>query len=212
MSIFRTDSTPLTYLITDGTATDANFHWRSRVILELVQAAIDAGISLIQLREKQLSARLLFELTAAAASVTKDSRTKVLINDRADIAAAAGADGVHLMSISLPASVIRKSFPGLLIGVSTHSLAETRDGVRQRADFALYGPVFATPGKGNLVGLEELRRVCDAVKPFPVIGIGGIDASNFESVIDSGAQGFAAIRFLNDPQNLRELTPRLKSE
>jgi len=170
-----------------------------------VRSAVAAGISLIQIREKQLSARSLCELTATAVSITKDSDTKLLVNDRSDIALAAGASGVHLTSASLPASVIRESFPGLVIGVSTHSLDETVNAVEQGADFVLYGPIFATPGKGNPVGLDDLRRVCEAVSPFPVIGIGGIDGSNYGSVIQSGARGFAAIRFLNDPANLRRL-------
>lgn len=207
MSIFSTNS-ELIYLITDGTATDSNFPERSTEILDLVRIAAAAGISLIQIREKQLSARQLFELTAAVVNVTKDSGTKVLVNDRADIAAAAAADGVQLTSVSLPVSVIKQSFPGLIVGVSTHSLEEVEQASEQGADFALYGPIFATPGKGKPVGSDELRRVCDAVHPFPVIAIGGVGGSNYRSVLRSGAKGFAAIRFLNDPENLRELTSK----
>lgn len=207
MTIFSTNS-ELIYLITDGTATDSDFRERSSEILDLVRTAAASGISLIQIREKQLSARLLFELTAAAMNITKDSATKVLVNDRADIAAAAAADGVQLTSVSLPVSVIKQSFPGLIVGVSTHSLEEVEHASEHEADFALYGPIFATPGKGKPIGSDELRRVCDAVRPFPVLAIGGIDGSNYRSVLRSGAKGFAAIRFLNDPENLRELMPK----
>lgn len=205
MSIFQAAATALTYLITDGSATATNFKQQSKKIRELVSVAVDARISLIQIREKQLSARFVFELTNGLAEITKNSETRLLVNDRADIAAAAGADGVHSTSTSLPANVIRENFPSLTIGVSTHMLEETVTAADQGADFALFGPIFATTGKGDPVGVEVLRRVCEAADPFPVIAVGGIDESNFESILRAGARGFAAIRFLNEADNFRKL-------
>ncbi len=194
---------PVIYLITKGDATAANFYETSRDILAIVRQAVEEKISLIQIREKQLSAKLFFELTAAAVMVTTGSVTRLLVNDRADIAIAAKADGVHLAAKSLPVGVIRKNFSkDFIIGVSTHSFDAIVSAYEQGADFAVFGPVFATPGKGEPAGLERLSDVCERVKPFSVLGLGGIDVDNCESVIAAGACGIAAIRSLNEPESL----------
>ena len=191
---------PLIYVITDGSITNQNFAEKSIETLRLIEQAVAAGVPLVQIREKNLFTRLLNELVSRAVEISRDSKTKILVNDRADVASAAGADGVHLTEWSLPANVVRRSFQELeLIGVSTHSLESTRLAADAEADFAVFGPVFATPGKGKAVGTAKLRAVCEAVSPFPVIALGGIDAGNFKNVLDAGAAGFAAIRFLNDP-------------
>lgn len=200
---------PLIYLITDGSITNENFTRKSVETLHLIEQAVAAGVPLVQIREKNLFTRLLFELASRAVEISRSSRTKILVNDRPDVASAAGADGVHLTEQSLPANVVRKSFPELeLIGVSTHSLEGTRLAANVGADFAVFGPVFATPGKGEGVGTTKLKEVCDAVSPFPVIALGGIDAGNFENALDAGAAGFAAIRFLNDLGSFRLLADR----
>ena len=122
-----------------------------------------------------------------------------MVNERFDIAIAAGADGVHLTSRSIPVSEVRANVPDdLLIGVSAHRRSEVTAARNRGADLALFGPVFATPGKGDLVGLEEFVTVCREAAPFPVIGIGGIDGANAESVLNAGAAGYAAIRYLNE--------------
>jgi thiamine-phosphate pyrophosphorylase len=188
-------------LVTRGEATQANFAEKRLEILDAVRAAVDAGLAFVQLREKQLTARLVYELASDAAALTRGSATRMLVNDRADIALAAGCDGVQLTSTSLNAGVVRAAFgTEFVIGVSTHSAQEVAAAREAGADFALFGPVFATPGKDAVKGLDELARVCRDAAPFPVIAIGGIDAGNFASVIDAGAAGFAAIRFLNDAE------------
>lgn len=201
---------PILYLITSGAATDSNFTSSCDNILAIIRLAVEENISLIQIREKGLSARSLFELAVAATAITSGSNTRLLMNDRADIALAAGADGVHLTANSMRAKVIRKNFPsGFVIGVSTHSFVAA-DAVKQDADFVVFGPVFRTPGKGESKGLKELTRVCNNLRPFPVIGLGGIDATNCESVIEAGASGIAAIRSLNDPDSLRLIARKLR--
>jgi thiamine-phosphate pyrophosphorylase len=190
---------PFIYLITKGEATSENFAERKREILEIVSQAITSGITHIQIREKHLSARMLFELAEAAAKITSNSETRLLINDRADIALAAGADGVHLPANSLSPQTVRAAFPNdFLIGVSTHSFEAAENAKMQGADFVTYGPVFASPNKGAPKGLSELASVCDHLAGFPVIGLGGIDETSFQDVLNAGAAGFAAIRFLND--------------
>ncbi len=205
---------PLIYLITDGKTTAADFSVKSAEILQLLKTAVESKVDLIQIREKQLPARLIFELAAQAAAITRNSETRLLVNDRADIALASKADGVHLTSYSLPAQVIRQSFPRkFIVGVSAHTLSEGEIARRQGADFVTFSPVFQTPSKENFgapQGIENLRRICKKLKPFPVIALGGIDDTNYQSVLESGARGIAAIRFLNNTENLRKLAADLR--
>lgn len=208
-NFFSDNRKPLVYLITEGRATSENFVEKKAEILEIIKVAVDAKINLIQIREKNLSARFVFELASDAAQITRNSATKLLINDRADIAVAARADGVHLTARSLSAEIIRKNFPpDFIVGVSTHTFEEAESARRQAADFVTFSPIFPTPAKekyGEPQGLENLRAVCERLKPFPVVALGGVDANNYKSVLENGARGFAAIRFLNDRENLRKL-------
>ena len=209
--MIRVDDEPVIYLITKGEARPENFQQTSREILDIVRAAVDERVSLIQIREKQLGGKLLFELATEAARITIGSSTRLLVNDRADVAAAAKADGVHLASNSLPVSVVRASFGrDLIIGVSTHSIEDVRLAAEQGADFAVFGPVFETPAKGESQGLTKLAEVCRASPGFPVLGLGGIDETNYASVLDAGASGFAAIRALNDPGRLSTICRDLR--
>src|SRR5215203_1062692 len=154
---------PIVYPVTSGTTTlqtttdDPQFSG----ILGLVRAAVDAEVPLFQIREKSLHARVLFDLVARAAEITHGSRTRLLVNDRSDIACAAGADGVHLTTQSLPVDVVRKACGAeFLIGVSTHSLAEAQAAHAAGADFVVFGPVFETESKrayGQPQGLDKLR-------------------------------------------------------
>lgn len=197
---------PIIYLITQGDADSENFKFKKREILERVHLAAETRVSLIQIREKNLPARLLFDLAEAAVAITRRSDTRLLINGRADIALAVGADGVHLPADGLTADVIRRSFPSdFLIGVSTHSAGEALAAKANGADFVTFGPVFESPGKGGAQGMEKLNRVCKLLNTFPVIALGGIDELNYENVVENGASGFAAIRFLNDENRLRRL-------
>lgn len=202
---------PIIYVITKGEADAANFPTARRQMLDTIRIAVDEKVSLIQLREKKLPARLLFELAVEAAAITRGSATRLLVNGRADIAVAAKADGVHLAATSLPCDVIRKAFPkDLIIGVSTHTLEEAQTAAAQGADFAVFGPVFRTTGKGEPQGLDSLSHICLKLRPFPIIGIGGIDASNCGSVVAAEASGIAAIRSLADPEHLAIICRRLR--
>ena len=200
---------PIPYLITSGaTTTESNPASKDfQNVLALVRAAIKARISLIQLREKNLPARMLYELALQCVSLTRGTETRLLVNDRADVARAAGADGVHLTSLSLEASVIRRSFGRrFLIGVSTHSLAEAR-AARDcgAADFAVFGPIYDTPSKrayGPPLGLGNLHKAAHIVSPFPLIALGGITQENAQATLRAGAKGLAAIRLFADPNTL----------
>lgn len=193
---------PIIYPITSGKTSPHDFS----EILRLVRAAVDADIPLFQIREKLLPARALYELVARAAEITRGSKTRLLVNDRSDIARAAGADGVHLTTHSLPVDVVRSLFgPEFLIGVSTHSLDEARAARAGGADFVVFGPVFETESKrayGEPQGLGKLAEVTRALGEFPVVAIGGITLDNADACFEAGARGIAAIRLLNDTENL----------
>ena len=207
---------PIIYLITSGETTPATNESSIEFarLLELVHAAVAARVSLIQLREKNLSARTLYELTARAARLTRGSATRLLVNDRADIARAASADGVHLTTRSMRASVVRRAFGDeFLIGVSTHSMEEAREARDGRADFATFGPVFETASKltyGPPVGLAPLSEVARELAPFPVLALGGITGETAAAALRAGAHGIAAIRLFSDPLTLPEITSALR--
>jgi len=181
----------------------------------LAQAAVAAKVSLFQIREKALPARVLYALTSRAAEITRGSQTRLLVNDRYDIARAAGADGVHLTSHSLPAELVRRiDGPGFLVGVSTHSLEAARDAAGAGADFVVFGPVFETESKrvyGAPLGLEKLREVTTELGGFPVVAIGGITMDNVEKCFAAGASGVAAIRLFNDATELSSIAEKIRN-
>jgi thiamine-phosphate pyrophosphorylase len=209
---------PISYLITSGETTAATTSSSKELqqILQLIAAAVAAKIDLIQVREKELTTKVLYELVASAADRTRGSATRLLVNDRADVGASAGADGVHLTAQSLPASVIRQSFgEDFLIGVSTHSLVEARAARDAHANFVAFGPVFQTPSKeryGPPLGLEQLKQVCAELNGFPVLAIGGVRESNFADCLGAGAHGVAAIRMFDEPEMLQAVVKKIRGD
>lgn len=208
---------PISYLITSGETTlqtkpgDKEF---SRLLI-LVAAAVAADVNLIQVREKNLSTRVLYDLALQAVALTRGSNTRLLINDRADVALSAGAAGVHLTAGSIESSVIRRTFGDeFLIGVSTHSLDEVRAARQGGADFAVFGPVFETASKrvyGEPVGLEQLAQVVAALPEFPVLALGGVTFKHVTSCFRAGAAGIAAIRLMNDPNQLARVVAEIQA-
>jgi thiamine-phosphate pyrophosphorylase len=192
-------SQPILYAITSGATTSQTTREDPEFasILHLAEAAVIRQIPLFQIREKRLPTRVLYELVSCAVEITRGSSTRLLVNDRFDVARAAGADGVHLTSVSLPARVVREVCgPEFLIGVSTHSLDEARRARDGGADLVVFGPVFETESKrafGPPQGLEQLQRVTSELQGFPVLAIGGVTLDNAESCYASGASGFAGI-------------------
>jgi thiamine-phosphate pyrophosphorylase len=183
-------------------------------VLRLIEAAVAAQIDLIQLREKHLSGKVLYHLSTSAAAITSGTGTKLLVNDRADVAALAGADGVHLASSSLPPNVIRRTFGAeFLIGVSTHSWEEAAAASRSGADFIVFGPVFDTWSKrqyGEALGLARLREVTSKLPSFPVLALGGVTMANAGACLNAGAAGIAAITMLNDHLRLDRVVNEIR--
>ncbi len=195
------------YAITDRRTLDGG-------LLESVERQLRAGVDYLQIREKDLIGRELFELTRAVTALPNPTGTKVLVNERTDIALAAGAVGVHLPADSPSPGEIRKTTPpGFVVGVSTHSLAEVKAAEQSGADVALFGPVFATPSKtgwGPPQGLEALEAVCSAVT-MPVLALGGITADNAVACVERGAAGIAGISLFQREPDLDGLTAQLRA-
>jgi|SRR5262249_43147187 len=209
-------SRPILYLITRGATTEATTPETTefKELLAQISAAVRAGIDLVQIREKQLSGRALFDLTERAVEITRSSATRVLVNDRADVAAGAGADGVHLTTRSLEAHTIRRSFGAkFLIGASTHSPEEAQVARDQGADFVVLGPIFHTPSKeqyGEPVGLQMLFAVASRLGQFPVLALGGISVSNAGDCLAAGASGVAGISLFQEAQQLKSITEAIR--
>lgn len=165
-------------------------------ILAAVGRALAGGVRAVQLREKDLPGRQLYGLALAVRELTARHGARLLVNDRVDIALAAGADGVHLGVASIPPGEARRLLgPGALIGCSTHDLREVAEAMEGGADFVTFGPVYATPSKaayGPPVGVEALRGACAASR-IPVFALGGVGAGHVREVLGAGAWGVAAI-------------------
>ncbi|MFL6213776.1 MAG: thiamine phosphate synthase [Blastocatellia bacterium] len=205
--------TPLVYLITDRQMlTRRSRAPQPQALIDFLRAAIAAGVDLIQLRERDLSAREMLAIADTIAMDAEQSGASLLINDRADIAACAGA-GVHLTTRSMTAEVVRRAFgEQMLIGASTHSLDEARTAASKGADFIVFGPVFETESKkmyGPPVGLAALREVAEQLT-IPVIALGGIKPDNFSEALRAGAAGVAAISMFVEADDLRGLLDTIR--
>ncbi len=200
---------PIVCLISSGELKNENFLKTQKEAVNFFDIAARSGVSIIQIREKQLSAKNLSLLTRSAVTAARGTKTKILVNERFDIALSCNADGVHLPSDAMSVAVVRRFVPDhFLIGVSTHSESEVSTAFIGGADFAVFGPVFETPTKTGPVGLEKLNEICHKFKEFTILALGGIDESNIDQVLDSEAAGCAAIRYLNNAEALSSIAER----
>ena len=196
-------------------------------LLEVISRALAAGVDWIQIREKgsadilnkceDLSGRALLALVESAVEAARNTATKVFVNDRLDVAAGAGAAGVHLGAESLPVREAvdwcRQHAPGLRVGRSCHSLEEAQQAERDGAHYIFFGPVFSTPSKaqfGPPQGVEKLTGVCRSVR-IPVMAIGGITLENTADCLRAGAAGIAAIRLFQEAKDLTLVAENLRS-
>jgi thiamine-phosphate pyrophosphorylase len=167
-----------------------------RTIVEVARAALRGGAPSIQLRGKDQPAREQVELARALLSETRAAGALLWVNDRVDVALAAGADGVHLGQDDLPVQAARRIVPaGFLIGISAETAELAREAARGGADYVGTGPVYETGSKadaGSAVGCARIAQVA-AAAGIPVVGIGGIAAANAGDVVRAGAAGVAVI-------------------
>ncbi len=178
------------YLISD------RLQSRDQNLKRAVEQALLGGVRLIQLREKDLSTGDRFELGLYLRELTRRFDAGLVVNGDAALALALDADGVHLPQDGLPVDACRKLLkPHMLIGLSTHTIEEAKEGEKRGADFITFGPVYHTPSKaryGAPVGVESLRAVCAAVR-LPIFALGGIRQDRVEEVLSAGAAGVALI-------------------
>jgi thiamine-phosphate pyrophosphorylase len=203
------------YAITDRSQLSpksANAETDRRIALfALAKQWAEQQIEFIQLREKDLPAAELEQLACAITATIRsvNSKTKLLLNSRADIALAAGADGVHLTAApgQLTPTQLRSLFsragrPAPIVSISCHTLEEVTRARAEQADLILFGPVFGKTIAGAEVtpatGLEALRSACTAAGEVPVLALGGVTESNIQHCLEAGAKGIAAIRFFAD--------------
>jgi thiamine-phosphate pyrophosphorylase len=172
---------------------------------EQVAKLSEAGASLIQLREKHLSAGEFYKQAEEALRVGRQRGARIIINDRVDIALALGADGVHLGQEDIPPEAVRQLLgDSVIIGFSTHSVEQALRAAASPVDYLAIGPIFATSSKSNPdpeIGLEGLRRVRKAVGNIQLVAIGGISLQNVSRVLAAGADAVAVITaVLNHPE------------
>ena len=205
---------PPLYLITDRSQT------LGRSLLDVVKAALEGGVRMIQLREKDLSGKELFNLAKELRELTNQFGAKLLVNDRIDVALAVGADGVHLGHQSISVQDARQVFKtssliphpsSFLVGVSTHSLEEALNAQSDGADFITFGPVYITPSKaayGQPVGTDKLKEAAEAVR-ISVFALGGVKKGNMEDGLKVGCYGVAMISAIIAADDVKKETENI---
>jgi len=184
----------------------------NRNLISIIREAVDAGVTLVQLRGKNLEIRAFLNLAVQASEFLKSRNIPLIINDRIDVALACEADGVHLGQEDLPLPIARKIMrKERLIGISVNTIKEAEESEAEGADYIGVGPIFYTSSKEDLrsiLGFEGLKAIRNKVK-IPILAIGGINAENAGDVIVSGADGIAVISAIMDAKNITEATRNL---
>jgi thiamine-phosphate pyrophosphorylase len=185
-----------------------------RPITETVEEAIAGGVTMVQIREKETSTLEFYRIVCEVKAITRRRRIPLVINDRLDIALAAGADGLHIGRSDLPLREARRlAGNAMFIGVSASTAEEALEAERGGADYIGAGAVYPTGSKidaGEAIGIEGLAGICAAVK-IPVVGIGGINAENAPLVARAGAAGAAVISAILSQDNIRAAAAALKA-
>ncbi len=200
---------PRLYLLTDRHNTS------QRPLTSVIRQAAEAGVRLIQIREKDLDTRQTIKLIQTLKPLLTQYNGKVLLNDRVDLAIALDADGVHLRSDSLPLPLARRMMGNdKLIGISTHSVRDAQKAEDEGADFVVLGPIYDTPSKriyGSPLGLHTLEAACQACR-LPIFAIGGMKPEHVHDVMSSGAYGIAVISSILQAADVPRHTQQLLSQ
>jgi thiamine-phosphate pyrophosphorylase len=178
----------------------------------IVEAALDGGATVIQLRKTSMPMREQYRLALVLRTLTLAHEALLIINDHADLAIAADADGVHLGQDDLPPAAVRElpGFTGRLIGRSTHSLEQAKAAMDEGADYIAVGPIYPTPTKAGrpAVGTGLVSQV-SALADRPFVAVGGIDHENAAAVVEAGARAIAVVRAVYDAVDPAEASRRL---
>lgn len=187
---------------------------KNRDLEELIQQAILGGVTIVQLREKNIDSKDFYEQALRVKRVTDKYNIPLIINDRVDIALAVGADGVHVGQEDLSCSVIKRNISkNLIVGVSVHNVEEAMRAELDGADYIGCGAVFNTSTKENTkkLKIEELLKIKENVK-IPVVAIGGINEENIEELYDSNIDGIAVVSAILSKDNCEEASRILKEK
>lgn len=184
-------------------------------MLPHLQAVAEAGVDLIQLREKDLAPRELLGLAKSAVEACRGSRARIVVNDRLDVAIAAGAHGVHLGGMSAPTEAVRRRVDkAFLLGASCHSMDEALKAEADGADYILLGPIFDTPSKrqfGPPLGLNNLSEAAKRIR-IPLLALGGVTVERVKLCLEAGATGIAAIRLFQEGPSVVERVQELRRQ
>jgi thiamine-phosphate pyrophosphorylase len=201
-------ATYLLYLVTDAGLS------RGRSHVEIVEAAIRGGVTIVQYREKDASTRRMIEEAATLLALCKAAGVPFIVNDRLDVALAVDADGVHVGQDDMPAALARRLIGRKkILGVSAGSIQEARKAVDDGADYIGASPVFSTPTKADApppVGIEGLRAMASAVS-IPVVAIGGVNQRNAADMMEAGAAGIAVVSAIVGAEDVAAATRALRS-
>jgi thiamine-phosphate pyrophosphorylase len=207
MTAFQSDCLRV-YLVTDSALS------KGRPLTDVVKAAVEGGVSCVQLREKTMSTRDFLDLALAIKQVLLPYRVPLVINDRIDVALACGAEGVHLGQSDLPVAHARQLLPArVFIGWSVENMDHVQQAAQLPVDYLGVSPVFATPTKTDTQapwGLDGLRRV-KHMTSLPLVAIGGINAGNALPVLQAGAEGLAVVSAICSADNPQQAAAQLKA-
>ena len=196
------------YLVTDQGLS------KGRTLEYIVEEAVKGGVTMVQLREKDISSREFYELAKSLMFILKPLSIPLIINDRLDIALAVNADGLHIGQGDLPYSIARKIMgKDKIIGLSVETIEQARDANSMDVDYIGLSPVFSTNTKLDIntpLGLSGVQEIAGFTK-HKTVAIGGINSSNAESVIASGADGIAVVSAIVSHENPKEAAAILRS-
>lgn len=186
----------------------------SRDLCASIEEAILGGVTLVQLREKNVSSREFLEIATNIKAITSRYEVPLIINDRLDIAQAVDAEGLHIGQDDLPLPIARKIWgPNKIIGVSAHTLEEALLAQEQGADYLGVGAIYPTPTKADAqhVTLDQLAQIKKSVS-IPIVGIGGINETNAREVMATGIDGVSVVSAILGKQDIREAAGKLLKE
>jgi len=178
------------YLVTDSALA------MGRPLLDVVRAAVDGGVTCVQVREKEIPSRAYIDRLLSVRALLRERAIPLFVNDRVDIALAVEADGIHLGQTDMPLAMAKRVAAGrLVVGVSCEAPGDALDAERGGADYVSVSPVFATPTKTDTapaLRIQGVRAIRSAVR-LPVVAIGGINGTNAGDIIRAGADGICVV-------------------